>query len=46
MGIHTVEALAQASPEALHAVLDASPAKQMMKVEDWIAQAQQLVSKK
>jgi predicted flap endonuclease-1-like 5' DNA nuclease len=46
MGIHTVEDLAQANPEKLHAILDASPAKQMMKVEDWIAQAQQLVSKK
>lgn len=46
MGIYTLEDLAQASPEALHAVLDAFPAKQMMKVEDWIAQAQHLVSKK
>lgn len=47
VGIHSVDDLAQQTPEALRLLLEPEPsaAVQMFKLEDWILQAQQTVSK-
>lgn len=41
-GIDSLEALAQSTPEQLEVILQSSSAEKMFKLEEWIAQAQQL----
>ena len=45
-GIRTLEDLVKANPEKVQAILDNSPVKQLFKLEDWIAQAQELLAQK
>ena len=45
-GIRTLDDLVKANPEKVQAILDNSPVKQLFKLEDWIAQAQELLAQK
>lgn len=45
VGINSVDDLAQQTPETLRSLLEPSGTTQMVKIEDWILQAQQVVTK-
>lgn len=45
VGINSVDDLAQQTPETLRSLLEPSGTAQMVKLEDWILQAQQVVTK-
>lgn len=45
-GIRTLDDLVKANPEKVQAILDNSPVKQLFKLDDWIAQAQELLAQK